>query len=466
VTLALRSSPRLALPSGVALLRLLCCALLAALASAAAAQGTKPASRVADAVHLLLPPVGLRARDVAVVVNDADPASVEVGRYYARRRGIAAARVIHVSFPAGKAVMAFADWERVQAVLDAKVGPDVQAYALAWTLPFRVECMSVTAAFAFGFDPGSYCAEGCRTTKASPYYNSRGNAPFTDHRVRPAMLLAGDNVESVKRLIDRGVRSDETWPEGHAYLLSTSDHSRNVRAESYQRARAALGAAYPIERVDGDALEGKPDVMFAFTGVARLSGIPSNSYLDGALADNLTSFGGYLIGTDQTNALEWLAAGATGSYGTVVEPCNFRGKFPDPPVVMAHYLSGETLIEAYWKSVLMPGQGLFIGEPLARPFGGTRVVRSSAGTVVLTRALLPGDYFVESSASAIGPFKPIGALRATGFAVREIRLPAGETRFVRLRRAPDAPSRAASAESAGSAAEASASDDAPQQPRP
>jgi hypothetical protein len=27
------------------------------------------------------------------------------------------------------------------------------------------------------------------------------------------------------------------------------------------------------------------------------------------------------------------------------------------------------LIEAYWKSVAWPGQGIFIGEPLARPFG-------------------------------------------------------------------------------------------------
>ncbi len=36
---------------------------------------------------------------------------------------------------------------------------------------------------------------------------------------------------------------------------------------------------------------------------------------------------------------------------------------------MSHYLNGDTLIEAYWKSVLMPGQGIFIGEPLARPFG-------------------------------------------------------------------------------------------------
>jgi hypothetical protein len=30
------------------------------------------------------------------------------------------------------------------------------------------------------------------------------------------------------------------------------------------------------------------------------------------------------------------------------------------------------LLEAYWKSVAMPGQGLFLGEPLARPFAGRR----------------------------------------------------------------------------------------------
>jgi hypothetical protein len=52
----------------------------------------------------------------------------------------------------------------------------------------------------------------------------------------------------------------------------------------------------------------------------------------------------------------------------VVEPCNLPEKFPFVPVVTSRYLRGETLIEAYWKSVLMPGQGIFIGEPLAAPF--------------------------------------------------------------------------------------------------
>ena len=73
------------------------------------------------------------------------------------------------------------------------------------------------------------------------------------------------------------------------------------------------------------------------------------------------------------SSLRWLEAGATGSYGTVVEPCNIPGKFPDPVVMMKHYLAGETLLEAYWKSVLMPGQGLFIGEPLARPYASFSV---------------------------------------------------------------------------------------------
>ena len=415
---------------------------LVALTATAAAQ----LAPSADADRVLLPSVGLRARDIAVVVNDADPASVEIGRYYAKKRGIAADRVVHVRFAANQGVMSFGDFQRVQAVLDAKVGADVQAYALAWTLPYRVECMSVTAAFAFGFDPGSYCpgGDGCQATKASPYYNSRSNAPFTDHRMRPAMLLAGDNVESAKRLIDRGLRADESWPDGKAYLINTSDRGRNVRAEGYDRIRTVLGASYPIEQVDADALEGKSDVMFEFTGIAFVPSIASSSFLDGAIADHLTSYGGVLTGFGQTSALEWLTAGATGSYGTATEPCSFRAKFPDPGVVIAHYLSGESLVEAYWKSVLMPGQGVFIGDPLARPFGGVRVQHGAGGTVVRTRALLPGNYAVEAATSSMGPFKPIGVVRATGFGVREIRVPAGETRYLRVRALAEPPAQAPS----------------------
>lgn len=410
-------------------------ALALALCASALAQPAVPSARAGpgpDASRLSLPKVGLRAVDIAVIVNDADPSSVEIARYYAARRGIAADRVIHVRFPPGRPVMALADFERVHAVVTASAGGDVQALALTWTLPFRVECMSVTAAFALGFDAASYCAEGCRTTKASPYFNSRSSAPFTDHRIRPAMLLAGPDLDSVKRLIDRGLRSDERWPEGTAYLMNTGDAARNVRADAYPLVRQGLASAYTIEQVDGDALEGKADVMFHFTGVAQVAGMTSNRFLDGAIADHLTSAGGVLSGAGQSTALEWLAAGATGSYGTSSEPCNFRGKFPSVDVVMAHYLGGETLVEAYWKSVQMPGQGVFVGDPLARPFGGVRMAASSAGRVVQTRALPPGNYLLQSSRSSVGPFRSIGVFRAVGHGVRRMTLPAGTGEFFRL----------------------------------
>jgi len=419
--------------------------LILVVCAGADAQSPSPATARALS-RLSLPSVGLRARDIAVVVNDADPASREVGRYYAAQRGIAAERIIHVRFTPGH-VMSVDDFTRVQAVIDAKVGADVQAFALAWTLPYRVECMSVTAAFALGFDPASYCAEGCQPTKASPYFNSRSSAPFTDHRVRPSMLLAGSDVESAKRLIDRGLRSDDSWPEGKAYLMNTSDRSRNVRAESYERVIGVLGSSYPIEKIDADALEGKTDVMFEFTGVAQVASIASNRFLDGAIADHLTSLGGVLSGAGQTTALEWLSAGATGSYGTSTEPCNFRAKFPEVGVVMAHYLNGETLVEAYWKSVLMPGQGVFVGDPLARPFGGVRVTSSAAGTAVATRAIPPGDYLLEAARSSIGPFQTIRAVRVAGFGVRHLMLPARDPRYYRVRPVVAAAAGAASAAS-------------------
>jgi hypothetical protein len=68
------------------------------------------------------------------------------------------------------------------------------------------------------------------------------------------------------------------------------------------------------------------------------------------------------------SSLKWLEAGATASYGTVSEPCSYWQKFPHPAVLLKHYLSGATAVEAYWKSVAWPAQGVFIGEPLAAPY--------------------------------------------------------------------------------------------------
>jgi uncharacterized protein (TIGR03790 family) len=308
----------------------------------------------------------LARTQLAVVVNAADPQSVEIGEYYARQRGIPRGNVVAVTLPVGKGEITRKEFESAKAQLDAHIPAEVQALALAWTTPFRVDCLSITTAFAFGFDP-AFCAEGCRPTRPSKYFNSNSRAPFGDLGLRPAMLLAGTSLARVRALIDRGVASDGTFPSGTAYLLSTSDRARNTRATHYPLVDK-LGLPLRVEHLQADELRDRQDVLFYFLGLGKVSGLETLRFLPGAVADHLTSTGGVLNGHEQMSALRWIEAGATGSYGAVAEPCNFPTKFPFPAVLIARYMTGETLIEAYWKSVAWPGQGLFIGEPLAAPF--------------------------------------------------------------------------------------------------
>ena len=73
-----------------------------------------------------------------------------------------------------------------------------------------------------------------------------------------------------------------------------------------------------------------------------------------------------LTDSTQMSALNFVAGpgGATGTFGTMSEPCAWAAKFPDPATLIVRYTLGDTLIEAYWKSVSHPFQGFFIGEPL------------------------------------------------------------------------------------------------------
>jgi uncharacterized protein (TIGR03790 family) len=261
------------------------------------------------------------------------------------------------------------EFEEVQRLVNQKSMRTIQAYALTWTTPYRVECMSITSAFAFGYDP-TFCEPGCGPTRPSPYFNSRSRYPFSHFGIRPTVAIAGTTFEHAKALIDRGIKADGTFPEGTAYLLSTSDSTRNVRNALYPATARVLSAEHIRSKVlRQDKITNIDDVLFYFTGLASVAGLETLKFVPGAIADHLTSSGGRLTDSNgQMSALRWLEAGATGSYGTVVEPCNLPQKFPNPAVLAARYLKGETLIEAYWKSVAMPGQGLFIGEPLAAPF--------------------------------------------------------------------------------------------------
>lgn len=318
------------------------------------------------------PPAGtaaaLSAADVAVVVNERDPLSEAVGRYYQRQRGIPAANLLRIRFAPAVADLPPARFREIRQELLEKTPARVQVYALAWTAPYRVGCQSITSAFSFGLNP-AWCAQGCSLTRMSSYF-ARGDVkrPWDELRIRPSMLLAARNLQQGQALVQRGMAADGTAPSGTVYFLDTSDYKRNVRIEAYRRAIAVLGRRLQMQLLQQNSLVDRRDVLGYFTGLATVAGIDTNTYRAGAIADHLTSFGGQLTDSSQMSALRWLEAGATASYGTVVEPCAFPAKFPDPGLLLTYYRRGDTLIESYWRSVAMPGQGVFLGEPLARPW--------------------------------------------------------------------------------------------------
>jgi uncharacterized protein (TIGR03790 family) len=307
---------------------------------------------------------------LGIIYNRDSPASAHIAQYYASHRHVPPENVVGLPVP-NRAVIGREELKQLRTELLERLPSSVHSMLLVWSKPYAAECMSITTALAAGYQPG-FCEPGCGRTTLNQLFDTQGWLPADTTGWLPAMLLPSDDEAMARAVIDRGIASDGARPAGTAYLVRTQDTSRNVRAAGYADAQAVV--ANRVRVLELTVPIGRPptDIIAYFTGVAGVEELHSLGFRPGAAADHLTSTGGVLDGTAQMSAVEWLRQGATGSYGSVSEPCNHLGKFPSPAIFLDHYLRGDTLLEAYWKSVAMPGQGLFIGEPLARPYATHR----------------------------------------------------------------------------------------------
>ncbi|UJR11838.1 hypothetical protein I4U23_016018 [Adineta vaga] len=320
-------------------------------------------------VSVILPQLsGLRARQVGLLVNDNDPESVIIAEYYRTRRYIPTENIVHLNIST-KVQLSSAEFQVLKAHVDSVLSNTVQVLAIAWKTPYRVECNSITSAFALGY-MGGPCSATCNWATSSPYYNSTSTQPFTDFKMRPAMMLAALTVDQAKAMIDRGIASDRTHPHGSAYIMNTTDSTRSLRARIFPSANLGnvLSSSVNVQIKNANYISNTTDALFYFQGLQSVSNIDKNIFPAGAIADHLTSYGGMLTDSSQMSVLQFIAGGVTGTFGTVSEPCAYAQKFPDPTIMILQYTKGQTLIEAYWKSVLQVFQGIFVGEPLANPW--------------------------------------------------------------------------------------------------
>lgn len=313
----------------------------------------------------------LPASAVAVVVNEQFPGSVEVGEYYLQARHIPAKNLVRLSFPVTGPRLSPEAFGKLRHEIESRLDEAIRVVIFVWTAPYAVECNSLTGAFSIGFQP-DLCRSTCDPSHPSPYFNQRDNRLLASSGMRLSMLLPVESIDKAHLLIDRGVAADARQVRAKAFFLKTSDAARSSRAVFFPKSSELLNPAMSIRTLEADSIESENAILLYQTGAVLVPHLDSLHFLPGAIGDHLTSVGGDLLGTSQMSSLRWLDAGATGSYGTVSEPCNHWQKFPHSSILLGNYLAGTTLIEAYWRSVAWPGQGLFIGEPLAAPYGQNR----------------------------------------------------------------------------------------------
>ncbi|MFG6448601.1 TIGR03790 family protein [Roseateles sp. BYS180W] len=375
-------------------------------------------------LSLQLPAAGLKSQDLALIVAEGDPLSEAVAAEYQAQRGVPDSNIIRVKIATNKHEIGADAFAAIKARIDAQMPANVQASLITWSAPSRVKgarcAMGITSAMAWGYDANA-CMENdwCIDTRRSDYFATEVRRPFDELGWRPAMLLGARTIEEAKTLIARGVAADGSLPTGTAYLVATDDTERNTRYPDYAGLPSAWAGRLNVVQVNNmngkasNQLSGRQDVLVHITGIPFVTALKENRYLPGAIGDNLTSYGGLLPSANgQTSVWEWLDAGLTATYGTVEEPCNFPGKFAHAPTLLDQYYRGASLIEAYWKSVKNPGQGLFVGEPLARPWPDQPKLEVVGYQYRLSaRSLIPGrkyalEYAITDSWIELGAVQP------------------------------------------------------------
>lgn len=344
-------------------------------------------------------------QNVLIIANQNSARSMEMGNLYRELRGIPAAQLFPINVTTNYNIdtAAFSNDVRgpVLAYL-AETGLSNQINYLVFSrdIPYRVyygvqtnrQWSSITSSMFYGFkkSPDAFIA-GCNlaTNTDHTYFAAEhafDRATSSGAALYPATMLTAYTIDQHRRLLDRSIAADYTQPTGRLYLAHSTDVLRNGRWPRYEDIRFALrfldasADVHLTETGDGDA----PTNTLGYTiGATLVSQTATFDFQPGAIAEHLTSFGGFLFDSasapfdsGQMSILHWIAAGAAGSYGTLVEPCAYPEKFPDP-LLYYWYARGFNLAEAMYMSVHNPYQGIVIGDPLTQPYARPPAVNFS-----------------------------------------------------------------------------------------
>ena len=179
----------------------------------------------------------------------------------------------------------------------------------------------------------------------------------------------GSDINQATDVLRRAAGSDFTHPKGQFWFSVSKDVRTKTRLLQQEPAKNWLTyLGQKSESPFNKSPKNKGTLSGLMLGTPRITIAKRKwKFVPGALADNLTSQGGYYGNAKQSKLNVLLHAGAAMSSGTVTEPYAIQAKFP-LPMMYAYYASGTTAMEAFYLSVASPYQLLIVGDPLAQPF--------------------------------------------------------------------------------------------------
>jgi len=199
--------------------------------------------------------------------------------------------------------------------------------------------------------------------------------------------LDGFDYADAIDLIDRGVAADGHPPAAPITCMAAADSARGARDPECHFAISMLDAAGInaewIETHD-PSLSGL-ELAGLMTGTTSLQdGIDGNTWVPGAFAANLTSYGATpnnfrcsdetgCPGTEsQTSIARFVRGGATFTHGATNEPLN--NSFPGAGMYLLSTMGYGAIESAFFTSKYLYWQSIYVGDPLSSPWAERPVV--------------------------------------------------------------------------------------------
>jgi uncharacterized protein (TIGR03790 family) len=416
------------------------------------------------------------AENVAVVINDASPASVRIGEYYIKKRAIPDSNVIRIRTLTAETI----ERDVYQNTIESPIAAALTRGALQDRILYIVLTKGIPLRVnGSRGQNGSVAAVDSELTLlylrmigqtipavgrvANPYFldvRTIREAALFSHRAQSIYLvtrLDGFAVEDVLALIDRaqtpvsdgvivldqragvGDSTGDDWLAEAARRLQDLGHAARVVLDS------SMKAAAPNKQVLGYYSWGSNDEAVAKRKVGM-------DFVPGALAatfvstdgrtlepppDNWTPSGDWntpsalFAGSPQTLIGDLIREGVTGVAGHVSEP-SFGGTIR-PQILFPAYLAGFNLAEAFYLAMpALSWQTVVIGDPLCVTFPRRTLTRADIEAPIEAKAESPALFRSRRLEALRASFKGVPQEALDAWLAADVRQAFGDLAGVRV----------------------------------